>query len=85
LPSGTPPDKTKPSSDKGKTRKVILEDVHDAVRKVLPKPTAILLVQVAFKIRRFRKMLVPIIDNARCFKMRNIETAIPFLLVFGVI
>jgi putative transposase len=44
----------KTRSDKGKTRKVVLEDVHDAVRKILPKthgktPTAALLYRLSLE------------------------------------
>jgi putative transposase len=44
----------KARSDKGKTRKVVLEDVHDAVRKVLPKtrgktPTGALLYRLCIE------------------------------------
>lgn len=44
----------KARSDKGKTRKVVLEDVHEAVRKVLPKthgktPTAALLYRLCIQ------------------------------------
>jgi type II secretory pathway predicted ATPase ExeA len=54
-----------PRSDKGKVRKVTLEDVLEALRKVRPKahgktPTLALL----FRIHRAGQMLVPVIDDA---------------------